>query len=75
MACGAGTGGWLDGGEWRGGSGEDGGGEIGGEGGFAGGFGLGLRIVVGVGDAGVYLGVFGEWIAGERLFFWLLVLA
>ncbi len=59
------TGGWLGGWKWRGRSGEDGGGKIGGEGNFAGGFGFGLRVVLGVGGAGVCLGVFGERVGEE----------
>lgn len=51
---------------WRGRSGQDGGGEIGWEGGFAGVFEFGLRVV---------LGVFGERAGRAWLFFWLLMLA
>ena len=74
LGRGGGTDGWLDRGEWRR-SGEDGGGEIGREGSLVGRFGFGLRFVLGVGGAGVYLGVFGERVGGEWLFFWLLMLA
>ena len=75
MGYGCRTGGWLDGGEWRGRSGEDGGGKIGREKGLAGGFGIGLMVLLGVRGVGVYLGVFGDRVGGEWLFFWLLVLA
>lgn len=58
------TGGWLGRRKWRGRGGEDGSGEIGGKGRFAGGFGLGLRLVLGGRDAGLCFGVFGEPLGG-----------